>query len=160
MVDNENVVTIQVAVDVNSVRFGNSTIALHIRINVWSTVFPLLRTLPISFFGQPRYKERWNWSSIYLPDNAQIKYGFPICFCWVVKWENRKGRWSILAVFVSVFVFVFLNGWVVKWEKEGREVEYFSSICISICIRIRICICIFERLSCKMGKGREGGGVF
>ena len=34
LVDNENVVTIQVAVDVNSVRFGNSTIALYIRINV------------------------------------------------------------------------------------------------------------------------------
>ena len=29
LVDNENVVTIQVAVDVNSVRFRNSTIALH-----------------------------------------------------------------------------------------------------------------------------------
>ena len=54
-------------------------------------------------YEKPRYKERWNWLSIYLPDNAQIKYGFPIYFynflnCWVVKRE--KGRWSILAVFV------------------------------------------------------------
>ena len=102
LIDND---TIQLEVECKFGGFRKFHSCSEYQKNVWRKMFPHLRTLPISFYGKPRYKERWNWLSIYLPDNAQIKYGFPIYFynflnCWVVKGQKRGRGWSILAVFV------------------------------------------------------------